>query len=710
MLDGLKIAIRKQKKLILLFLLTVFIPSAALSIFGLIALRNEQYRIEKQVEEDQVRTAELFKAQIRSKFSEIEFTLQNLATTSPLIDRDYQAAENSLMNQMLVNPLLEQFFVVYGDSELWFPPVNNTSLIIQSITTPSLDRNQSDKLREAEQDEFIEGKYKDAISAYKTLIELTRDKNTQAQYLNHIARNQVKLSETDQAINTYLKIISDYPGSITSSGIPLSISAQIELISCHQKNGNNDAARQSAINAFNDVLKNWGKLSTDQFNSYFVNIQETYSNLILAYSNNNPKKVTYQNEFENLGKQYQETITRLQVINKIKTECLPDISREILLQNSFTDQIFRYFKTIDKNDYLILYSFIPDKNQTSNLGILAVKINSSSLENNLLKEIIRDSNAGEKSRIIVANLNSRIIYENNKGTNNPTITTSFFENNFPPWKIEIMSAEKSDRILSGIYKSFYFWTIITMIFLLIVGVMMIGRTLSHEMDIIKIKSEFISSVSHEFKTPITSIKGLTERLSEGKVKDPVRLKEYYSVIAHDADYLGRLVTNFLDFAKIEEGRDQYNFEETDIKKWLETEVESFRKGIIGKEINISIHIPTDIPLLHIDQRHLSLVINNLIDNAIKFSAGKIEIKIIAEEINNNILLKVIDNGIGIPKNELLKIFEKFYQGNNAAGLSATGTGLGLTLVKRIMEAHNGTVTVESEPGMGSTFILTLPVK
>ena len=105
MFQTLKIAIRKQKKLILIFLLTVFIPSAALSIFGLIALRNEQYRLEKQAREDQARIAELFKSQVRSKISEVEFTLQHLVLTPPLIDRDFQAVEASLIGQLPVNLL-----------------------------------------------------------------------------------------------------------------------------------------------------------------------------------------------------------------------------------------------------------------------------------------------------------------------------------------------------------------------------------------------------------------------------------------------------------------------------------------------------------------------------------------------------------------------------------------------------------------------------
>lgn len=222
-----------------------------------------------------------------------------------------------------------------------------------------------------------------------------------------------------------------------------------------------------------------------------------------------------------------------------------------------------------------------------------------------------------------------------------------------------MNTQGRGIIFSAIYNSFYFWTIITLIIILVFGVTLIGRTLSHEIEVLKIKSEFVSSVSHEFKTPITSIKGLIERLIEGKVNDPERMKEYFSVIAQDAENLSRLVGNFLNFAKIEEGKDQYDFIDTDLGKWLRNTVANFRKESIWTGINFSTQIASDIPSFPIDQNHMTLAINNLIDNAVKYSSGKIEVKIKLEKCENTIQIKIEDHGIGIPKKELSKIFEKF---------------------------------------------------
>jgi signal transduction histidine kinase len=241
------------------------------------------------------------------------------------------------------------------------------------------------------------------------------------------------------------------------------------------------------------------------------------------------------------------------------------------------------------------------------------------------------------------------------------------------------------------------------------GVVLIVRTVVHEMEVLKIKSDFVSSVSHEFKTPLTSIKTLTERLMAGKVKDQAKMNRYFSVISQDTDKLTRLVGNILDFAKIEEGKKEYDFEETDMSKWLDQTIKNFRKENLQREIKIHARIPADIPYLKIDKNALAMVINNLLDNAIRASMKKKEIEVIVNKEKNNLIIKVKDYGIGIPHGELDKIFEKFYQGSNAIRLSTKGTGLGLTLVRHTIEAHGGEVLVESKVNQGSTFTLLLPI-
>jgi signal transduction histidine kinase len=271
-----------------------------------------------------------------------------------------------------------------------------------------------------------------------------------------------------------------------------------------------------------------------------------------------------------------------------------------------------------------------------------------------------------------------------------------------------MKAEGAGTV--NIQKSFYFWTILTLILVLVFGVVLVTRTVAHELEILKIKSDFVSSVSHEFKTPLTSIKALTERLLDDKVKNPTKMKQYFSVISQDTDRLTRLVQNVLDFSKIEEGKREYNLSKTNVAEWLGQTIKNFKKENVQRKVKIETQIPKNIPPLNIDKNAMAQAVINLLDNAIKFSPNNSEIEVIVEKQENKLIIKIKDHGMGIPQKELNKIFDKFYQGTNSIRYSVKGTGLGLTLVKHTVEAHGGKISVESKEDRGSTFSVILPIK
>ena len=185
--------------------------------------------------------------------------------------------------------------------------------------------------------------------------------------------------------------------------------------------------------------------------------------------------------------------------------------------------------------------------------------------------------------------------------------------------------------------------------------------------------------------------------------------EYYSIISHDTEKLTRLVKNILDFSKIEEGKMEYEFEETDIPPLVRQQLKSFRQDEIHKDVKIFAHIAENIPPLQADSDALARAVNNLLNNAVKFSPQNPEIYVDARCEEDDLKISVKDRGIGISEEEIDKIFDKFYQGKNALRQTVKGTGLGLTLVRHIAEAHGGGVAVESIPGQGSTFSLILPL-
>lgn len=709
MLESLKIAMTRQKKLIVLFFFTIFLPSVALSIFGIIAMRNEKFRLEKQFREKQTDLVNLIKSNIRGKIAGLENELNQLVNTQPFENNDYQKICILVENHLETNRLSDQFFIEHDGTEPWFPPFLPEGIGYTSGSSREFTGTEKKKSDQADDYEFLQKNYPEAISVLEDLLKTTEDKNLRGQLLNRIARNYMKQNNFEAAIAAYNKIIRNFPDSRTSSGTLLPVTVRFQLAECYLKTGKKYEALKETLQAFEEVLQKYHTLSENQLSSYvslarqkFIEIRNENTDIISS-------DTTYSNDFENLEALYRKKIREWQVINNLKNECIPDIHREIMQNRGSPENIFRYSKKTGSEYFLIISSLIPGQTRTQTRSIAGIKFNTEFLVDSLLPEIFRYSGLEKKSDFSISDLSGRTIAGDTALFNKPTNITSYFDDNFPPWRIDISGEMTGLSLFKGFYGSFYFWTILTVMFILVFGIIIIGRTIAHEKEVLKLKSDFVSSVSHEFKTPITSIKALTERLLDGSVKDPERMREYYSVISQDAENLSRLVENFLDFSKMEEGRKQYNIEETDFKNWLEQTVTGFFSKIPRRKFRIDENINEPIVHIKIDNNSMKLAVNNLLDNAVKFSPENSVIKVILEKQDKILLLKVKDEGIGIPQNEQLKIFEKFYRGKEASRFSTAGTGLGLTIVKQIIEAHGGEIKVESEIGKGSMFTVRIPL-
>lgn len=224
----------------------------------------------------------------------------------------------------------------------------------------------------------------------------------------------------------------------------------------------------------------------------------------------------------------------------------------------------------------------------------------------------------------------------------------------------------------------------------------------------KVKSDFVSAVSHELRTPLTSIKGYASILMTGKLGpvSPVQKERLEKINSH-SNNLTHLINNLLDIARIESGRVQMEIKEVVIKDLLDSIIDTITPQIKEKNISLKINIKTDATKIKADQGQIERVFLNLLSNAVKFTPGKGTIVISAVDKNGSVEFSVEDTGIGIPKQDLEKVFEEFFRSDNALSQEIKGTGLGLSLVKKIIEAHNGRIWVESELGKGTKFSFTI---
>jgi signal transduction histidine kinase len=224
----------------------------------------------------------------------------------------------------------------------------------------------------------------------------------------------------------------------------------------------------------------------------------------------------------------------------------------------------------------------------------------------------------------------------------------------------------------------------------------------------RLKTEFVSSVSHELRTPMSSIRGLAEVLQAGKIKDKAKQDELISLVADESSRLSRFLHNILDFGKIEQQTKTYNFQKVEIQSVVKETVKLFLYRSESSEFVLKTNLPENPLFLEIDRDAVKQALTNLIDNAIKYSSDKKDIVIQALEREKHAELQVKDQGLGIPPEEKEKIFDGFYRHAEASHHNPKGVGLGLKIVKHIMEAHKGEIKVESQPNKGSTFILIFP--
>lgn len=239
--------------------------------------------------------------------------------------------------------------------------------------------------------------------------------------------------------------------------------------------------------------------------------------------------------------------------------------------------------------------------------------------------------------------------------------------------------------------------------------MAIFRALMRELAVARVQSEFVATVSHEFRTPLTAMRHLAEMLDAGEAPHD-RLPQYYSALVKETCRLQSLVERLLDFGRLEAGRPPYRFEPVDPVELVRQVLGELGHSPSARRLRLEANTNSDeTTLVFGDRQAISLAIRNLVDNALKYSPDSAAVRVVVDTGDKEASIAVIDLGPGIQAGERRTIVRRFVRGSAAADLRVKGTGIGLAIVDRVVHAHGGRLRVESEPGRGSTFRITLPV-
>jgi signal transduction histidine kinase len=290
----------------------------------------------------------------------------------------------------------------------------------------------------------------------------------------------------------------------------------------------------------------------------------------------------------------------------------------------------------------------------------------------------------------------------------PVLTVPFGEA-LPTWRVALYQpAGLSPRDMVRRQAVIFMAALVLLLLVIAAGLAATYRLVRRESEIARLKSDFVANVSHDLKTPLSLIRMFSETLEMDRVPDESRRHEYYGVLTRESERLTRLIDNVLDFSRIESGRQRYQLEAGPVEPIVHEVLESFRHPLHQQGFALDVRVAPDLPDVPMDAEALKQALSNLLDNAMKYSAERRCIRVAARREEGGVAVEVADEGIGVPPSERERIFEKFYRIGRSETQGRRGSGVGLALVKHIVEAHRGRVTVDAVPGGGSRFTLHLP--
>lgn len=250
--------------------------------------------------------------------------------------------------------------------------------------------------------------------------------------------------------------------------------------------------------------------------------------------------------------------------------------------------------------------------------------------------------------------------------------------------------------------------VVSMVVVVTTGTVLVMIWLRRQARISQLQTDFVSKVSHELRTPLTSIRMFVESLQMKKVPEG-EMDACFDVLADETSRLSRRIERLLDWGRMEAGKRVYELQEDDVPSIVRDTVEAYRAAHVGRDIPLEVEVADGLPTLSVDRGAIVDALVNLLANAHKYGGEHNRIRLEAQADERWVTMAVSDQGIGIPRSEQRRIFQKFYRVDDRLARASEGTGLGLAIVHHVARAHGGKVKVESTPGEGSTFTLLLPI-
>jgi len=658
----LRFLFKPSQRMVGVFLLFILLPGTFLSVFALRVLRQEGQLVRQRTRERLERIAKEISRDLDSEFRRWEETVRLAAREGALDTSSFPEVIRQALEQPGGGVLLSM-----SDEGLETFPSGALLYVFAGAPAPqTMASRPPASFVEAESLEIEQKDYRSAILAYRNLLD-SADAGIRPLMLHRLARTLRKAGRLDEAADAYRDL--QRLGTVWLGGLPSDLIARSELCSLAAERGNMAELSAEVLAFYTDL--SGGKWLLDKPRYLY------YSGRCLSWCR---ESHVDEEEFNRL----RMTEERKLALSRAAEELLNE-PRRILIGETETHLAFWH-----SNPFA------------------AVVLSKSFLGSNWWPRVI--SAQGEDLDAALYSTDGNALFGSPPTETPPFAVVYDVKIAELPWLIQVWPSNPAAIYADMRQRQNLSMAILVFVAaLLVFGSYIMVRIVRRELEIARLRADFVSTVSHEFRSPLTGIRQLGEMLLDGRAVGEEKQRRYFRMIVQESDRLTRLVENILDFSRMEEGRREYRFEPVNTSRWLRRLVADFEAEIAADGVTVEASIPDGLPPLSADREALGSAVHNLLDNAVKYSPDARTVWLDAEAAGGEVRIAIRDRGVGISERDQKHIFDRFYRAEGEISKRIKGAGLGLSLVRHIVTAHGGKVECESRVGEGSTFSIRLPV-
>lgn len=679
----------------------ILVPGAIISY---LSLRSIQEKADNQ-KVIYLGTVNLVRDKLESEIFQREANFRNSIIDSVASHHTQADLQKLLQSSDSLYPAFKQLLLIGNTGELM---AGLLTLGVHRASNPGQKINPqlSRAISESEKSEFLDKDYSGAIDSYRKAFDDARSPGERAVLHARIGRNYYKLGQYENGIGAYEKILDLETGSCTIGQVPARVVALHQISEGYQALGAFEDRESTLLELCRQLLEHPWDLSGGEYLFYLRSTLAAISDPGPLDTLNILKK-----EIPGTMKQRAARIMEeAKFLQLMHGSILEQLSSD-LQHPSSSEIMYSSFPSEPGPAIQLNFFLFPAAAESAHLKALAFQFDEENLLQEIFPKALSEVELGKDVTVGILNEKDSLLYIQNDFLPAGYLVTVNFTRFSDSWKVALFDTRgKSLEQLAGREKNFYLGLFIGILAVMLMGIVILARAVVHESEISRMKSEFVSNVTHELKTPLALIRMFGETLESGIVKEEGKRQEFYSIIHKESERLTHLINNVLDFSRIDAGNREYSFEKTDLVPIIRNSLEAYKFHIRDRGFIIENKLPEHAMPVSMDKDAISQAFLNLLSNAVKYSEDQKYIQVEIRREKQSVLISVTDHGIGIPKNEVKKIFDKFYRIPRSGAKQIRGSGLGLTLTRHIIEAHKGSIEVESEPGKGSRFTLRLPVQ